>query len=179
MSDELITFCPVLRGGGERLLFLTAAGRQIWPCPPPTPPHSTHTHPKVVISLCSQINKDSSTFWQEAQGRAERRLGEHLAPHPGYTQGGPEGCEGQGVWAHTQRTSVRGSPTSPSKEQPRGVELRGCGHSAPGGWLHRGCSLISGCACGQRSHWSVVTAKSSCCSREWLWECWSPGNTLL
>ena len=48
-------------------------------------------------------------------------------------------------------------PPPPERSSRGGVELRGCGHSAPGGRLHRGCSLISGCARGQRSHWSAVT----------------------
>lgn len=41
VSNELITFCPVLGGGGRPLLFLTAAGRQI-PPRPPRHPHPTH-----------------------------------------------------------------------------------------------------------------------------------------
>ena len=60
-------------------------------------PSRAATGPETQKSI-----ENPGTFWQEAQEKAERRLGEHVAPHPGYTNGGPEGCERQGVWAHTE-----------------------------------------------------------------------------
>lgn len=74
VSNELITFCPVLGGGGRPLLFLTAAGRQT-PPRPPRHPHPTHTQGWLFCFALKSIRflaHSTKRHWREPGGALAR-----------------------------------------------------------------------------------------------------------
>lgn len=132
------------------------------PCPPPPPvPHTV-----VIIPLCSQTNKVSSTFRQEAPERARRSLApaaqrRDTEPGQGPEEATPNTAPRSGL---AEPSPVTAAVLSPVRTGGRGVAGRGCRRGAAA--CRPQVSSHAGPVAGAGSGFGTVV-ETCCCEASW------------